>query len=273
MKPRILAVDDETDWLENFRAWIPEDIAIQDSASTTLEAIGMLRRYRYNVALLDLSMDPGNQFNRDNRVIQEYLATWPEGTRYIIVSGTADKADVRDSAYHLHASDVIFKAEIEPAILKETVTRAIEEASTYNDKLVADARRKLMDVVGLSDRILATLNPKDGIGSLYPMMETMFRRIAPLASHENRPHFEIWNDCVVGLAWSRQLGTAVSMMLASANLTEEESLRRLEDWLGYSHQNDPLFSREGHRIRIRLFEEPNVSDAHFELPVITVPSA
>jgi hypothetical protein len=33
MKPRVLAVDDETSWLEDFRAWIPEDIAIQDSAA------------------------------------------------------------------------------------------------------------------------------------------------------------------------------------------------------------------------------------------------
>jgi hypothetical protein len=88
-------------------------------------------------------MDVGNSFNRGNRVIQEYLATWPEGTRYIIVSGTAIRLMYATWLFTSMPRMFIFKAEIDPAILREKVTRAIEEASKYNDKLVADARGKL----------------------------------------------------------------------------------------------------------------------------------
>src|SRR5437016_5040339 len=100
MKPRILAIDDDVDWLENFKAWIPEEKANQDSVAITSDAIQMLQRNRYHVVLLDLSMDPHNPSNRDNRVIQEYLATKPDGTLYIVISSVAQKADVRDSALY-----------------------------------------------------------------------------------------------------------------------------------------------------------------------------
>ncbi len=273
MKPRILTIDDEANWRENFKAWIPVDIAAQDSATTTQEAINLLRRYRYDVVLLDLSMDINNPFNRDNQVIQEYLATWPEGTRYIIVSGTADKTDVRDAAFYQQASDVIFKAEVEPPLLKEKVTKVIEEASKQNNTLVADAWKKLSNAAGLNEQILTTLAPKEGFSGLSSMTKTMFHVIAPVALHKDRPHFAVWNDCVVGLAWSRQLGTAVSMVLASANLPEEKAVSQLEDWLGFSHHHGPILKREGNRIHIHVFEEPSVSDAHFDLPNIHLPNA
>src|SRR4051794_8943987 len=83
---RILSVDDESKWRENFERWITEGVAVHDSAATAQEAVELIRRFHYDLILLDLSMDLADSSNRDTRPIREYLATMPEGTRFFVVS-------------------------------------------------------------------------------------------------------------------------------------------------------------------------------------------
>src|SRR5260370_31474201 len=109
MTPRILAIDDQKTWLDNFRAWIPEKLAVRDFAISTSEACDFLRRYRYHVVLLDLSMDVQDDLNRSNSAIQAYLSSRPEGTTYLIVSGTVQKSEAIDAAFHLNAFYIIQK--------------------------------------------------------------------------------------------------------------------------------------------------------------------
>ncbi len=268
MKPRILAIDDEATWIDNFKAWIPEEMAIQDSADTTSKALELLRRYRYHVILLDLSMDTHNPFNRENHAIQEYLATRPEGTLYIIVSGTAEKVEVRDAAFRLGAWDVVFKPEIDPGVLRDKVTRATEEASKKDSQFIIEAKRKLIINQVHESEILKVLDPKEGAGGMYAVLDMLFHRIAPIAIHNDRPTVVIKNNCVLGLVWSRLVGTAVSFALANRRIPEAEVTNQLTDWLGYAQRNSPICDRESHRVRIQIFEEPNVQEVHFDLPDI-----
>ncbi|MDX6530324.1 MAG: hypothetical protein QOH41_2614 [Blastocatellia bacterium] len=267
-----MAIDDDVDFLENFKAWIPEEVADQDSAGSTSGAVELLRQYRYNLVLLDLSMDPHNPSNRENRAIQEYLATKPEGTLYIVVSGVAQKGEVRDSAFYLGAYDVIFKAEIEPGMLLEKVKRAIEATSKNDEQFLIDAKRRLLGDPKLEDQILKVLSPKGGAGGMYPMMDVLLTPIAPIASHENRPRFEIHNDSVVGLVWSRRLGKALSIVLANRQGSTEKEIRDLGEWLGYPQSGKPILTKESFRVRMNLFEEPNIRSDHFGLPLIPQPT-
>jgi len=267
MKPRILAIDDEEEWLANFRAWIPDNVATQDSADTTIKAIEFLRQCRYHAVILDLSMDVGDRENRANHAIQEHLATRPEGTPYIIVSGTIQISEVRDSAFHLNAYHVFFKDEIEPSVVRDRIIAAISEASKRDKDLVADARIKLTSKGTLEDGILRTVRPAGGAQGMYPMLDAVCQRLAPIAPHRDRPHFEIWKDCVVGLVWSRQLGFAVSVMLTNRRTSDKDASDQFTDWLGYSQQQRPLFNRDIAGVRVQLFAEAAVSDAHFELPI------
>jgi CheY-like chemotaxis protein len=75
---RILTIEDERQWRENFAAWIPTDVAAQDSAATAAEAAEKLRRFHYDLVLLDLSMDVSDSSNRDTRSIQDYLSVKPK---------------------------------------------------------------------------------------------------------------------------------------------------------------------------------------------------
>jgi hypothetical protein len=220
-------------------------------------------------------MDPHNPANRENRAIQEYLATKPEGTLYIVISGVAQKGEVRDSAFYLGAYDVIFKAEIEPEMLLEKVKRAVEATAKSDEQFLIEAKRRLLGDPKLEEQILKVLSPKGGAGGMYPMMDTLLTRIAPIAVHKNRPRFEIHNDSVVGLVWSRRLGKALSIVLVNRGVAAGKELSDLREWLGYPQPGKPILTRESFRVRMNLFEEPNIRSDHFDLPLIpqpTVPS-
>lgn len=268
MKNRVLAIDDELAWLKNFEAWIPSDIAEQDSAATTEDAIGFLRRRRYAVVLLDLSMDLTDSFNRSNRGVQDYLATKPEGTEYIIVSGIVEKAEVRDALRSLNAFDVIFKAKIDPSILRDVVSTAIEKAQAHHAKLVVRDKARLTDSGKLDDSILRAIAPKDGVSGLYRVFDAALARLAPVAPHLNRPRLEVRGRHVLGIAWSRLLGGAVSIIMSSNETEEKESVVAIEQWLGYKERGPQVLCRETNRVRVMIFEEPSLRDIHFDLPRI-----
>src|SRR5260221_10185061 len=101
---RVLVIDDELKWRQNFARLIPSHVAQQDSAATAEEAIERVRKFHYDLVLLDLSMDAADSSNRDNRPIQEYLSTRPEGTRYFIVSAHIMRDEAVEAAFRLGAS-------------------------------------------------------------------------------------------------------------------------------------------------------------------------
>jgi len=267
MTPRILAIDDEKRWLENFRAWIPQKLAAPDFASSTAEACVFLRRCRYHVVLLDLSMDVKDDLNRSNSAIQTYLSTRPEGTTYLIISGTVQSSEAIDAAFHLNAFYIIQKQRLDLGTFREKVSQGIIEASKEDRRLLTEARTELTEGGLLEDKILRTLHPTGGAAGMYPMMDALFDRIAPVVPHRDRPHFEFLPDTAVGLVWSRQLGMAVSIVLASRKVSEETSSSQLAEWLGYPQSKPCLFKRDIGGVRVQFFPEPNVSDLHFNLPL------
>jgi phage-related protein len=58
--------------------------------------------------------------------------------------------------------------------------------------------------------------------------------------------------------------------MSSTKASEEESARELAEWLGYEKRGPLVFSKEANRVRLLLFEEPSVTDVHFDLPNIHV---
>jgi hypothetical protein len=215
-------------------------------------------------------MDNNDPFNRSNRGIQEYLSSKPEGTRYIVVSGVIKKTEVRECALDLSAFDIISKAKIDPAILKAKLADAIEESQRHQTGLVPDAKVKLTQGGTLDGAILNSLHLEEGAASLHGLMYDLLARIAPVVGHRDRPSFAVRGQHVLGLVWSRQLGTAVSLAMSSTKASEGESTDELTKWLGYEKRGNLVFSQEKSRVRLLIFEEPSVADVHFNLPDIHV---
>lgn len=266
MRPRILSVDDEEEWLDNFRAWIPPDIADQHSTKSTQEAVDLLRKYRYHLVLLDLSMTTENAIDRSNRSVQDYLANRPEGTVYIVVSGTVRKEEVKNAAYSLNAFDVVFKELIDPLSFKDRVIEAIEQASMQNGNLISQSEKKLVSGLYEENLILRAIDP-GGAKGLYNALSNLARQLAPVAQHKDRPHLVAVDNCVFGLVWSRQIGNAVSIVMTNPATSEDESVARLADWFGYPDR-EFLFKLDLDKVRVQCFKETNVTDSHFDLPTI-----
>lgn len=268
MKGRILTVEDEKRWLENFQSLIPDDLATLDTASTSTDAVTLLRRFHYDLVLLDLSMDSSNPLNRDNRPIQEYLAARPEGTLYIVVSLHAQAPDVRDAAFRLGAWDVIFKDEIDLEGFSEKIARALATAAGSQQQRLNELRTRMIEDQLHDNQLLMSLKPHGGASSMYSLLDAVFRGIAPIGQHREREYFFVTGPCVCGLVWSRRLGAAVSIALANKSVKEETILATLADWMGFPHRGECVVSREMHRVGIRIFDEPSITDTHFDLPSI-----
>lgn len=268
MKRRILAVDDDDKWIRDYRLWIPVAVAEQDSAASAQEAASFLRRRRYSVVLLDLSMDPTNRLDRSIRPVQDYLSTRPEGTLYIIASGVVtDRAEeVRDLLSRSGASQVLFKEEIDQRVLCDELERQFALQGDLTRTFVAEAENRLIGDTRLETQAIAALGV--GAKSLLQALDTVFPRLAPVAQHRERPKFVVSEDALLALTWSRECGHAVSIVLHPKAGSAAESKARLSNWLGFG-AGKPLFSDVvGGHLQVQCFAEENISSEHFDLPSI-----
>jgi CheY-like chemotaxis protein len=268
---RVLIIDDETKWQGNLRAWLPRENTAHDVAGGAAEAADLLRRFHYDLVLLDLSMDITNAQNRDSRGIQEYLATQPEGTQYFVVSATALKEDAVEAAYRLRAGYVFFKATMDFHEFAERALAVLSDASNRRAQSIAEARTRLIRNFSHESEILGALRPKDGPPGMHAILDSFLRALAPVAQHCDRPDLVKSGGCIVALLWSRRYGQPVSVVLANRAIPEAAAVGALDDWLGFPSRGEQLISNESHHVAIRAFAEPSVSDRHFNLPQIVLP--
>jgi len=265
---RILTIDDELKWRQNFARLIPSHVAMQDSVASAADAVAHLRKYYYDLVLLDLSMDVGDSSNRDNRPIQEYLSTKPEGTRYFIISANIMAKEAVDAAYRLGAAWVFFKGSLNPGELAEKVAGAISEAGTHRAEAINVARRKLLPDQFVEHEVFKPL--KTGAINGYPVLDSLLRPIVPIAQHINRQHMSVAGNSVLALFWSRRKGMALSAVLSHDSVPEKTAMSALEEWLGFTTRGPSVLDTTSYHVRIRLFEEPTISDEHFDLPSIKI---
>lgn len=267
MPRRILAIDDEKKWRDDFKRWIPATLAQVDVAANPQEAASCLRRQHYDLVLLDLSMNEHDPLNRDNYEIQRYLSMRPEGTLYLVVSGTINIEEVRNAAFKLNASGVIFKKHADPDSVETEVSAAFEASNDLSARFLAEARRELIGGVEFETELMRVLSV-GGAAGFNQVMDAVLRRLVPVASHRHRRQLSIQRRVVVGVLWSRKVGSAVSLWMAHHDVAAEEASAELAEWLGYDHR-EVWYEKLFHRVvRVQIACEPSLTEELFELPVI-----
>ncbi len=236
-KDRILTVEDDPEWIDNYQRWLdcpPDDI---DVALTLKEAIERIRTNYYALVLLDLSLDPKDSKNRESIYVQEYLKKNSEGTQHIIISAYADEEDVRKSAFQYKAFDVFFKTEFEdPTRFITTVQNAIGEARKQRPDFGDIDYKKIVgkeDLRVFEQRMLITLKPKNGARGYLDFMKLFLKTISPMEFHSTRNRFSFTDHFIFGLCWSRGLGTAISICLTNINLDDDTKKEAITNWLGW----------------------------------------
>lgn len=265
MQKRILIIDDQPHWLKSYQTWIPPTLAELHVASTPGEASDRLRRFYYNLVVLDLSMDVNNANDRSNREIQQYLSTRPEGTRYVIVSATMTFDELCEAAFVANVSYVVSKQKLDPQLLNQVLDRVLAESSHDQRSFITATRQQWVGDGTNEYQIIFHL--QRGAQLLYQILDKIASRFGPVFPHPEFPTLFVTEAGVYGLFWSRARGTAISIVLSRKDTPLEAALAGLRTF-GEGGRRRLLNDGKSNvgRIIVHLFEELDIGIEAFSTP-------
>ncbi|NUR58529.1 MAG: response regulator [Catenulispora sp.] len=221
---RALIVEDHDTWvliLERAarRAGASEVIACAD-----LQAVKeALRSARFDVAILDVGLDPDDQLNSDGiRVLELIREMDGGGTRCVLVTGWqgGDRMDLQAKAQRDHGVDWAYMKENYEAhtviaklseLLDQAGTRRLSQ-TTPMANLGASVEPWLFE-----GDLTAALSPKGGVQTLYSLVSRLLSSAIPVvAMTPAKPMAPGPGGVWVGLYWSRALAAALAVGLAPA---------------------------------------------------------
>jgi CheY-like chemotaxis protein len=219
---RALIVEDIGTWVYTFdraarRAGASEVVACE-SLRAAKEA---LRTARFDVAILDIGLDPDDDQNSDGiRVLEAIRQTDGDSTRCILVTGWqgGDLLDLQSYAQQKYGVDWAFmKAKYDARSVIGKLTELLEGAAarrasqaTPMANLGAGQEPFLFEA-----QLLGTLSPNGGVQTLYSLTSRLLSSVIPLLTDKPARPMEKGPDGVcIGVYWSRTLSAAVAVGLA-----------------------------------------------------------
>lgn len=273
---RALVVEDIDNWIYILdraarRAGASEVVVCKD-----LRAVeDALLRARFDVAILDVGLDPDDNFNKDGIKALEAIRETDDGsTRCVLVTGWegGDRLDLHARAQQQYGVDWAYmkeKYEAHQVIAK--LTELLEQASarrlsqsTPMANLCAGVEPFMFE-----DKLINTLFPTGGVKTVYSLVSRLLSSAIPLvAMYPSAPMQHGEGGTWVGLYWSRSLATAMAIGLASAggwHQAEDKNkvpadLRRV---LGANVEADLIESVRERNVEGRVWELPGLDRDKF----------
>jgi CheY-like chemotaxis protein len=271
---RALIVEDIDTWVYTFdraarRAGASEVVACE-SLRSVKEA---LRSARFDVAILDIGLDPDDDQNSDGLGVLEAIREVDgDSTRCILVTGWqgGDRMDLQSYATRKFGVDWAFmKEKWDARAVIGKLTELLEEAPVRRL-----ARTTPMANLGGSEKpfffegqLLAALSPVGGVQTLYTLASELLSSAIPLLARQPAMPMEKGPDGMcVGLYWSRTLSAAVAVSMApAASWPEDESVvpAGLSQLLPAGTLPDLLETAVQENVEGRLYELPGIDRSSF----------
>jgi len=184
----------------------------------------VLRKARFDVAILDIGIDPDDDLNSDGiKGLEAIREMDGSGTRCIVVTGWqgGDRLDLlADAQQKLGVDWAYMKERYEAQAVIAKLTELLERASerrlshaTPMANLCAS-----MEPWRFEDLLLGGLSPNGGVKTLYVLVARLLSSVVPIIPMCPELPMEKGADGVwAGLYWSRALSTAVAVELGSAS--------------------------------------------------------
>lgn len=183
----------------------------------------VLRSARFDVAILDVGLDPDDDLNADGvKALEAIRQVDSGGTRCILVTGWqgGDRMELQADAQQRFGVDWAYMKEKYEAhaviaklseLLEQAPARRLSEMTPMQN-LTADLQPWQFESL-----LIDGLSPNGGINTLYSLASRLLSPVIPLvAMHPERPMDKGPDGMWVGLYWSRSLATAVAVGLAPA---------------------------------------------------------
>ena len=217
---RALIVEDIGTWVYTFdraarRAGASEVVACE-SLRAAKEA---LRSARFDIAILDVGLDPDDNQNSDGIQVLELIRQIDgESTRCVLVTGwQGDLLDLQSYAQQKFGVDWAFmKAKWDAPSVIGKLTELLEGPAWRR----AGQATPMANLCGsvpfrLEGELLDALRPHGGIQTLYTLASQLIGSVIPLLAYKpDRPMEKGPDGACVGVYWSRTLSAAIGIGVA-----------------------------------------------------------
>jgi CheY-like chemotaxis protein len=227
---RALIVEDIDTWVYTFnraarRAGASEVVACESLRETT----NALRAARFDVAILDIGLDPDDDQNSDGiRVLEAIRQLDGLNTRCILVTGWqgGDRMDLQSYAQQKFGVDWAFmKEKYDARSVIGKLTELLEEAPERRLSQTTPMANlgASMEPFLFERRLLDALSPNGGMETLYSLVSRLLSPVIPMLAGQPAAPMVIGPDGIcVGVYWSRALAAAVALGLAPTTTWPED---------------------------------------------------
>jgi CheY-like chemotaxis protein len=222
---RALVVEDIETWVYTLdraarRAGASEVVVCKDLQMVK----DALRKARFDVAILDVGLDPDDDLNSDGiKALEAIRDVDGGGTRCILVTGWqgGDRMDLQADAQQKFGVDWAYmkeKYEAHAVIgkLTELLEGATERRLSHSTPMANLSAS--VEPWRFEGWLLAGLSPTGGVQTLYSQVSRLLSSAIPVvAMNPKRPMAEGPDGAWTGVYWSRALASAVAVSLTSGS--------------------------------------------------------
>jgi CheY-like chemotaxis protein len=188
-----------------------------------------LRNARFDVAILDIGLDPDDDLNADGITVLEAIREIDGGsTRCILVTGwQGDRMDLQAKAQQEHGVDWAYmKERWEAPIVIAKLTELLEQAPVQRLAQTTPMANLSagMEPWRFEGQLTGGLSPNGGMPTLYTLVSRLLSSAIPLVARNPAVPMEPSEDGIwLGLYWSRALATGVAVGLGQATAWQDDT--------------------------------------------------
>lgn len=231
-----------------------------------------LRSARFDVAILDVGLDPDDDLNSDGIKALEAIREIDDGgTRCVLVTGwQGDRMNLQAEAQQKFGVDWAYmKERYEAHAVIAKLTELLEQAPARRLSQTTPMANLCASVepYRFEARLLDALSPNGGVQTLYSLVSRLLISAIPvIAMNPEMPIEQRPDGAWVGVYWSRALATAVAVGLGPATRwqgDESNVSTDLVDLLPAGVVPDLIESVRERNVQGRLWELPGLDRDKF----------
>lgn len=226
---RVLIVEDIENWNYTLERAARRAGAVEVVVCQTLEAVRVaVREARFDIAILDVGLDPDDDLNADGvKALEVIRAIDGNGTRCVLVTGWqgGDRLALQSEAQQRFGVDFAYmKEKYEAHSVIAKLTELLEDAPVrrLSDTTAIQSLCGSGEAWHTESLLLSALSPNGGARTLYLLVARLLDAAIPVIAMD--PFVPLQKDPAgvwAGLYWSRALASAVAVELAPAAAWQE----------------------------------------------------